>query len=70
MYEMLEKIRMFFYNLSIPTVLTEYVIRNDLSYTGTSWDGKWIYYWEGTFKDGREVKVSAEEQQAYLRGRK
>ena len=70
MYEMFKKIKTFFYNLTIPVVLTEYVIRNNLGYTGTSEDGKWIYYWEGNYKNGREIRVSAEEQIAYLRGRK
>ena len=69
MYEILEKIRMFFYNLTIPTVLTKDVIMENLNFAGFSNDGKWIYYWSKP-NDGRKVKVSAEEQRAYLRGRK
>ena len=70
MYERLEKIRMFFYNLTIPTVLTKDVIMDDLNFAGFSNDGKWIYYWRNKPNDGQKVKVSAEEQREYLRGRK
>lgn len=70
-YNFFMKISLIFHNFVTPTVLTEQVIQKNMRYISTSSDEKWIYYWDGDSIKGQEVKVSAEEQKAYLRkGRK
>ena len=70
MKDIFDKIAIFFYNLSIPTYFTSEIINLNGVYITRSNDGKWLYYWIGNTKDGYEVKVLAEEQRNYLRGRK
>ena len=67
MYNILKRISNFLYNLRIPIVKTEYVVNLDLPFVSISEDEKWIYYWEGDLISGHNVRVSAEEQRAYLR---
>lgn len=70
-YNFFIKISLILHNLVTPTVLTEEVIQKNMEYISTSFDEKWIYYWDGDSIKGQEVKVSAAEQRAYLRkGRK
>ena len=65
------KFRTFLYNLTVPLVTTEYVIKNNLSYSSKSEAEQWLYYWEGDLETGHEVRVSVEEQRNFLKkGRK
>jgi len=53
---MLNKIR----RLITPTRKFQWIIDNDCSWTGRSYNGKWVYYWYGDIKAGYPVKVSRE----------
>ena len=61
---MLNKIR----RLITPTRKFQWVIDNDCSWTGRSYNGKWIYYWYGDIKTGYPVKVDSEIVDMYEKG--
>ena len=67
MKEFCDKISTAFYNLFVPVVSIDYVVKNVCNYVGLSKDGKWVYYREGNYRDGREVRVDAAENAAYCR---
>jgi hypothetical protein len=56
-----------FYNLFVPEVSIDYVVKNVCNYVGLSKDEKWVYYREGNYRDGREVRVDAAVNAAYCR---
>ena len=53
-------IRAFLLQPIVPTKTIEWIEKNKCSYNGSSENGKWDYYWYGSFKKGYEVKVRRE----------
>ena len=55
--DLIWSVKAFFYQPIVPRVSPQYIVEKDLSYSSSSKNRKWDYYWEGNFISGREVKV-------------
>lgn len=44
----------------VPTVSLDYIIKHNCSYVANDYlNDPYVYYWEGDFKTGRQVKVKS-----------
>lgn len=64
--DILWTIKAFIYQPVIFRKSIEWIIEHEGSYNGISANNKWVYYWVGDFKKGKQYKVLKSENDAYV----